>query len=178
MPTHIMLDPTDPKGPILTVYDLGTSVSAQTPTVSVRSPTDQSETIWWEVLRNLGGGWLTTVLSVVAQAAYSTGRSSAGADPLEVVLTPAIYTNPRAPGEWLGAAALLHYADEKGRPVCGLGPRVNGYTGAANVLAAILDGAAPCPECLALHREGVRQQAAEREAATSQDDQLVLPEVK
>ena len=162
MPTHIMLDPTDPKGPILTVYDLGTSVSAQTPTVSVRSPTDPPH------LRKLGGGWLTTVLSVVAQAAYSTGRSSAGADPLEVVLTPAIYTNPRAPGEWLGAAALLHYADEKGRPVCGLGPRVNGYTGAANVLAAILDGAAPCPECLALHREGVRQQAAEREAATSE----------
>lgn len=168
MPTHIMLDPTDPKGPILTVYDLGTSVSAQTPTVSVRSPTDPPH------LRNLGGGWLTTVLSVVAQAAYSTGRSSAGADPLEVVLT-------RAPGYAslnLRSVALLHYADDDNRTLCGLGPRVNGYTGAANVLAAIFDGAAPCPECLALHREGVRQQAAEREAATSQDDQLVLPEVK
>lgn len=93
------------------------------------------------------------LLVAVARCAYAEGRAAAGGDPSEVLVTEAKVENPELPGRYLGAVAWLHYTDDAGRLQCGTkAARIAGFHGAANVVAAIIEGAVVCPLCTEMHR--------------------------
>lgn len=95
------------------------------------------------------------LLMAVARCAYAEGRAAAGGDPSEVMLTaPEAGTLPAGiGGRWMGAPAWLHYTDDAGELQCGAHvERVRGFHGAANIVAAIIEGAVVCPRCAEMHR--------------------------
>ena len=116
-------------------------------------------------VRHSGMGRVTqddlALLIALARCAFAEGRSAAGGDTSEVVLTAPDYT---AMGAQLGAVAWMHYTDDKGRLQCGVqAPRIRGFHGAANIIAATIEGAAVCPLCAAMHRA---EASLAREGAT------------
>jgi len=100
-------------------------------------------------------------LVAIARCAFAEGRAAAGGDPSEVMVTEVKIDPPddgdpgvlNLPGRYLGAVAWLHYTDDAGRLQCGTkAARIAGFHGAANVVAAIIEGAAVCPRCAEMHR--------------------------
>jgi len=95
------------------------------------------------------------LLVAVARCAYAEGRAAAGGDPSEVMVTAPDPTGTAVSlaGRHLGAVAWLHYTDDDGRLQCGThAARIAGFHGAANVVAAIIEGAVVCPRCAEMHR--------------------------
>lgn len=97
------------------------------------------------------------LLMAVARCAYAEGRAAGGADDSEVVLTAPEAGHGGLPthlaGRWMGAVAWLHYTDDAGKLQCGAHvERVRGFRGAANIVAAIIEGAVVCPRCAEMHR--------------------------
>ena len=93
----------------------------------------------------------------IARCAYAEGRAAAGVDGSEVVLTAPEAGHGDLPthlaGRWMGAVAWLHYTDDAGKLQCGAHvERVRGFYGAANIVAAIIEGAVVCPRCAEMHR--------------------------
>lgn len=70
----------------------------------------------------------------------------------------------------LGARAFLHYCDDAGPPNCGSqAPRGAILRTAAQVLAALIEGAAPCPECQTMHHLEAEMVKAPTPAAPAAD---------
>ena len=99
----------------------------------------------------------TALFVALARCAYAEGLAAGGADGSEVVLTAPEAGTDGLPthlaGRWMGAVAWLHYADDAGKLRCGAHvERVRGFHGAANIVAAIIEGAVICPRCAEMHR--------------------------
>jgi hypothetical protein len=99
----------------------------------------------------------TALFVALARCAYAEGRAAGGGDGSEVILTAPEAGDDGLPthigGRWMGAVAWLHYSDDKGNLQCGAHvTRIRGFNGAANIVAAIIEGAVVCPRCAEMHR--------------------------
>lgn len=121
----------------------------------------------------------TALIAAIARVAYAMGVSAGGGDMSEVILTPPHYTDAitKEPGRYMGATALLHYSDDSGGNACPIqATRIGGFTGAANVVAAIIEGAAVCPFCAKMHATEVAMVKKASAAESADDDPTLTPD--
>lgn len=96
----------------------------------------------------------TALIAAIARVSYAMGVSAGGGDASEVIVTPPSYFDhiTKKAGRFMGATALLHYSGDDGRLACPIqATRIGGFSGAANVVAALIEGAAVCPFCAEMH---------------------------